>query len=421
MTYNSTIDINVKSEVGKLEGVIIHTPGKEVENMTPTNAERALYSDILNLQISRREHAQIEGVLNKVTKTFQVKKLLEDVLESDEARRDLLQKICDQEEAGHVGEYLLNLSPGEAATALIEGTILIKDNLTKYLSKERYALQPLHNLFFTRDASISINSKVLISKMASRVREREALVMEAIFNHHPALRTETVNPLFTQGIDPHSITIEGGDVLIAREDVLLIGIGGRTTSQGVDFILEKLKQNQRDRHILVQQLPLKPESFIHLDMVFTFLDKNYCMVYSPVILEPNKYETVHIEVKNGQVISIKNEENLLTGLRNLGMEMEPLYCGGRTDRWMQDREQWHSGANFFAFAPGKVIGYGRNIHTIEELNNHGFEVLSADDVIAGKVHPDDYNRCVVTIEGSELARGGGGARCMTMPVNRRDL
>jgi arginine deiminase len=100
------------------------------------------------------------------------------------------------------------------------------------------------------------------------------------------------------------------------------------------------------------------------------------------------------------------------------MDLKPISCGGSADLWIQEREQWHSGANFFAFAPGKVIGYERNIHTLNELNKNGFEIITADDVIRGKRSPDDYRRCVVTIQGSELARGGGGARCMTMPVRR---
>lgn len=421
MTYKTPMDINVSSEIGKLEGVILHRPGTEVENMTPTNAERALYSDILNLQVSQSEYQQLEGVLNKVSQTFQVKELLKDVLTNVEVKYDLVRKICHHESQPDICKYLLEQDPETCANSIIEGLVLVKDNLTKYLSKERYSLRPLHNFFFTRDASITVNDTVLISKMASQVREREALVMEAIFQHHPNLRANTVNPLFTNGIDPNAITIEGGDVLIAREDIQIVGIGARTTSQGVDFILEKLKNNNSDRHILIQELPRTPESFIHLDMVFTLLDKNFCMVYEPVILQPNRYETVHIEVKNGTVVSIKNEENLITGLKSLGMELEPLYCGGRDDRWIQDREQWHSGANFFAFAPGKVIGYGRNIHTVEELSKNGFKEIKSFDVISGKVNLDDFERCVVTIEGSELPRGGGGARCMTMPISRQKV
>ena len=421
MTYNNKVDIDVRSEIGKLEGVILHTPGVETENMTPGNAERALYSDILNLSVSQREYAQFRGVLEKVTNVYQVQQLLSDILENNPLREQLIAKICRNECNFDIREQLLDLSPQELSRQLIEGVVLKKDNLTKYLSKERYSLRPLHNFFFTRDASVSVLNRVLVSKMASNVRMRESLIMEAIFENHPIFdNVETANPV-NELADSSEVTIEGGDVLIARDDIMLIGVGGRTTSQGVDYILERLKQKQRDRHIIIQELPLKPESFIHLDMVFTFLDKDKCMVYEPVILQPNKYQTVHIEVKDGKVANIENKANLLVALEELGMKLDPIFCGGSSDPWIMDREQWHSGANFFAFAPGKVIGYERNIHTINELAKNGFEVLKAVDVIEGKVHPDNYDRCVVTIEGSELSRGGGGARCMTMPIRRQKV
>jgi arginine deiminase len=174
------------------------------------------------------------------------------------------------------------------------------------------------------------------------------------------------------------------------------------------------------KHIIVQELPDAPESFIHLDMVFTFLDKNKCMVYEPVILEPNKYRTVHIKIDNGKV-TINTTANLLVVLKELGIDLEPVFCGGQADPWTQEREQWHSGANFFAMAPGKVIGYARNSYTMDEMDKHGFDILRAKDVLSNKVDLNQYKKYVVTIDGSELARGGGGARCMSMPVRRKPV
>ena len=142
------------------------------------------------------------------------------------------------------------------------------------------------------------------------------------------------------------------------------------------------------------------------------------MIYEPVITKMNRLRTIHIQIENQRVVKIEEKSNIMAALKQTGIDLKPIYCGGQTDSWIQEREQWHSGANFFAFAPGKIIGYERNTHTIDELNKNGFEVIKAQDIIDKKVSVENFDKCVVVIAGSELARGGGGARCMTMPVRR---
>jgi arginine deiminase len=155
-------------------------------------------------------------------------------------------------------------------------------------------------------------------------------------------------------------------------------------------------------------------------MVFTMLDVDKCMVFDPLIQGDTRYSTVQITLDNGKVEKIRRVPSLLTSLRRLGMDLEPVSCGG-SDEWDQEREQWHSGANFFAFAPGKVMSYARNEHTLNELSKHGFEIVTSTDVTSGKVNLNKLKKCVVTIVGAELARGGGGTRCMTLPLRRKPV
>lgn len=422
------VNINVKSEIGKLNGVIIHTPGEEVENMTPENAERALYSDIINLSIAREEYKQVYGVLSKITNTYEVKDLLYNIVKDDNNKLELLNRIekiepyiSDISPNGSIKEHLMDMNPETLSRLLIEGVELERDNLTKFLSDDWYSLRPMHNFFFTRDASMSWNNNVVIGKMASSVRDRESVIMKSIFDFTSDFRTKTMllpdNPIMDK-----KVSIEGGDFLVAREDILLIGSGCRTSTNAIDGLIDEcIAMNMpTTQHIIVQQLPHTPESFIHLDMVFTLLDKNCCMVFEPLIMGNNSYKTIHIEIKRGKLVSIREENNIVDALKQLGMDLNPILCGG-TDEWNQEREQWHSGANFFCLAPGKVMGYSRNNYTIEEMNKAGFEIIKANDIISGVQDINNYSKCVVTLDGSELPRGGGGARCMTMPVNRDDI
>lgn len=420
---NTVLQINVQSEIGKLDAVLLHRPGAEVENMTPKNVQRALYSDILNLSIAQNEYEQLSGVLSKVSQVYEVSSLLVKVLEQDGPREDLLMRICRTEEVMPYFEQLMDMSSRDLARVLIEGLPARINTLTSYLRNEYYALYPLYNFYFTRDAAVIIGNQALICRMANKVRMRESFIMDAIYRHSGSFRCDVVDANL-QPSESSPVIMEGGDILVAREDILIIGNGVRTTAQGIDFMIERFRSTcPRGRYnVIVQQLPSEPESFIHLDMVFTLLDRDKCMVFKPLITQANQYQTVHITIDDGVVTSIRPVSGILSALKKLGMELRPIVCGG-SDEWDQEREQWHSGANFFAFAPGKVISYARNVHTLDELSKNGFSVVKAADFISGKCDGVVYGDapCVVAIDGSELPRGGGGARCMTMPLSRQPL
>lgn len=429
------VKVNVQSEIGRLRGVILHTPGDEVENMTPRNAQRALYSDILNLSIARKEYAQLQGVLEKWTKTYQITDLLAKVLEDHEEKLNLLYKICTTEGATDYIETLMAMQPVHLAKVLIEGLPAKIDTLSAFLADEYYALSPLYNFYFTRDASASIGKDVLICKMANKVRVRESLIMDAIFrcprlfdvniiNANEFSREKAGEGGIAGGTARNNVSIEGGDVEVINDRILLVGSGLRTTSKGIDMLIGRFCNNESgpgEKHIIVQLLPDNVESFIHMDMVFTMLDHDRCLIYEPLILGENQYRTVLITVDGCKVKKIRDEQNVISALRKLKVDLKPVFCGGKDDEWNMEREQWHSGANSFAIAPGKILSYARNIHTLEELSKDGFEVVPANDIIDGKKNPESLGKCVITLEGSELPRGGGGARCMTMPIVRDSL
>ena len=418
------LKIDVQSEIGRLDAVLLHRPGAEVENMTPRNVSRALYSDILNLSIAQKEYEQLYGTLSKVATVYEVSDLLVKVLDDEKSREELIRRICVSEEVISYYETLMQMPSRELCRVLIEGLPARIDSLTSYFRNEYYAIYPLYNFYFTRDAAVTIGNNALICRMANKVRMRESLIMNAIYRHSGAFECNVVDAN-EQRDRASSVIMEGGDILIAREDILVIGNGIRTTSQGIDFIVDRICRNYPcgRYNVLVQQLPSEPESFIHLDMVFTLLDRDKCMVFKPLIMQSNQYQTVHIVIEDGNVLSIRPVAGLLPALKSLGMDLKPVVCGGADD-WDQEREQWHSGANFFAFAPGKVLTYARNVHTLEELDANGFEIVSASDFMSGRrddLVSDPSKLCAVALNGSELPRGGGGARCMTMPLSRQKI
>lgn len=413
-------EVNVSSEFGRLRAVMLHRPGVEIERMTPLNANHALYSDILDKKIVDTEYSRFCGVLERWTNVYYVEDILEELLKDEEIKRHLVNESVFHfgmrpiKQAGNSDyqfvDRLIEMDNVELAKVLIEG---YENPKWDGKSDDRYLLEPLYNLFFTRDASSTLYNRVLLNSMSFDVREREPLIYDTIFRHF--FKVDTLNAMQWNS----NARTEGGDVHIAAPDLLCIGEGIRTNAKGIEYLAQQFAKEREHFNILVQELPHEPESFIHLDMVFTFLGKHQCMAFEPMLKKEGIFagkETTLISINHGK-ISYCPMDNIVKGLNSLGWDIDPV-IGGGSDAWTQMREQWHSGCNFFSMGDGKVIGYKRNTHTIEALDKAGFAVLDADDIVSGKVDMNNYEKFVATFAASELPRGGGGARCMTMPILR---
>jgi arginine deiminase len=411
--------LSIKSEIGKLKKVIVHEPGTEIEIMTPQTSQNLLYDDILDLETAINEHRELTGILKLHSQVYEINDLLEQTLADQNQRKELLLSLISEVQASeHLLDKLMPMSAKDLATSLILGVEQQKDTLTKFLSERKYALPPLPNFVYTRDSAIIINNYVLTGSMANLIRSAEATIMRYIFTHHKDFLSDGFYFNEVNGFH-HNSKFEGGDILVLREDVLAIGLSERTTSYAIDQLVEKFKTKNQVKHIFVVVLP-KERAMIHLDMIFTMVDKHYAVTHEPVLLGDMNLGVIHIDLSE-KLSKIKNVPDIFTGLKTVGIDLEPVFCGGK-DRLRQDREQWMCGANFFTMAPGKVIGYGRNTKTFEELEKvANMPRLEASDILSGKINLKDYDRYAVAIQGAELSRGGGGARCMTMPVQREDV
>lgn len=410
--------IAIDSEIGELRRVLIHKPGQEIENMTPAMAAEVLYDDILNLPLATEEHRQLSGVLRRLAKVYELCDLLAEVLEDEEVRRELVEALCRLYHCEELVEELMQVPSEALGRQLVEGTPMRKDTLEKFLSPLRHALPPLPNAFFTRDAVMCANDRIIIGSMASRVRTAEALLLRTIFQHHSELSS---GGFYFDGTGDGgtNLTLEGGDLLMIRGDLAVIGYSERTSVAGVDMLMKAMAKEGRIREVVVVELP-KTRATIHLDMIFTMVDRDTCVIYPPLMKGPRKCRAFHVRFDGGRVARIREHKGLLEALAHLGLSLAPVHCGA-DDPFRQEREQWHSGANFFTLSPGKVIGYAHNTTTLDEMSKAGFHVVSATDVITGKTEIDGEGRIAIAMDGAELSRGGGGCRCMTMPIQREGV
>src|SRR4051812_2058954 len=350
--------VHVSSEIGALQSVLVHTPGRELEAVTPGNRADYLYDDIIDLEIAQRVHRQFVSILKRFARVYQVRDLLTEILQQPEARDYLITKTMDVIPSDALAQRLSALPAEEIVGLLIEGTEEESGPISRALNEVGFAFPPLPNLFFPRDIGMVIGDHVVVGSMRYGVRWTEELLIKALFRFHPELSNAGL--LYDGSVERRdTYTLEGGDVHQLRPDLLVLGFSERTSPAALDQLCEVVFSAGGITDIVVVVMP-KVTTAIHLDMIFTQVDRDLCVVYPPAFVGPERLPVLHR--RKGQA-SVREMPNFFAALREAGLPLEPVFAGGDV-RTLQDREQWSSACNFLALRPGMIVSYRRNYATL---------------------------------------------------------
>ena len=420
--------LNVNNEIGKLKKVLVHLPGREIDVMIPPMMAQLLFDDILYGQVAREEHRRFQQLIRYVAdEIIDIQDLLEEIFEDEKIKKRVVRDLARRNDMGKkLEKWLLDQTASALSQVLITGIISEKEQSGDL---PKFDLFPVPNLFFMRDPQIVIGDGVVIASMATQARRRESLLSKYVFDYHKRFRDRDLVRLdfmanaVERPMTKSTPSIEGGDVLVARRDLLVVGMSERTNKAGINQLAKALKSADSGiETIIVVELP-RQRSFMHLDTVFTFTSRTECLIYPPVILPGgDQAATVTKLDLTTRSIASSEQKSLLHALKKSGMDLDPIYCGGKR-AVDQQREQWTDGANAFALAPGIVLLYERNVRTAEELSAHGYHIIYEDDLLLGRVELETWTdkKYALQIQGNELSRARGGPRCMTMPLEREDV
>lgn len=400
--------LSINSEIGKLKKILLHRPGFELDRITPEDLKEVLFDDIPWMSRMRKEHDGFAKVLKETgTEVLYVTDCLLEVINNNEqAKKELVELALEEVQYDNITinglrEFLLSLDNKELIRCIIAGLSEseVKSSrvtLSDYMQdKYPYYFKPIPNLYFMRDVGVVIKNGVALSRMKTPIRRRESLIVRLIYKYHPDFSGV---PVYFDNKE-EKMSLEGGDVLILSKECVLIGFSERTSLEGIDKLASNLlNSNSGVKKVLAVKIPHE-RAFMHLDTVFTMVDYDKFVIFPNIL---NDIEVITITSGGKSTLKYEAEENLKTALaKALNLPSVKLIKSGGSSSVISAREQWNDSTNTLAISPGVVITYNRNEISNEILDRNGIKVLS--------------------IEGSELVRGRGGPRCMSMPLVREDI
>jgi arginine deiminase len=399
---------SVSSEVGRLREVIVHRPGTELGRLTPSNVDSLLFDDVLWAERARDEHDRFaKQLVDHGVVVHHFADLLTEALDAEGARDFVATRLATRERfglmlAGAIGE-LVRTYPADRLAEVLVGGLTKRDVgawldtpslLLRSCGPDDFVLTPLPNHLFQRDNSAWIYGAVSVNPMAKEARQRETINSRLVYNFHPMFRSAP--PTFLYGNDSAvhvPATIEGGDIAVVGHHTVMVGMGERTTPQGVELISQRLFETGTAERVVVVELPRK-RAFMHLDTALTQVDRDAYSVY-PYL--PDDLRSWSVTPQRGGLRFHENAD--LFRELSYALQVDRVRAlKVPMDRRAAEREQWDDGNNFLAVAPGVVLGYECNTTTNHYLGEHGITV--------------------VPVVGSELGRGRGGPRCLTCPISR---